>query len=46
MPITQMLKEAKDRGETTVIVTDGVFCMTWIDGPRNTPKQIWMFLPR
>lgn len=53
MTIIQLLKEAREAGETTVIVHDGVFCLHWVDGRgmtqrarRNHPRQIWMFIPR
>ncbi len=53
MPITQMLKEAREAGQSTVVVHDGVFCLHWVDGrgrsPRervNNQRQIWMFVPR
>ncbi len=41
MPITQMLKEARDAGEATVVVHDGVFCLRWVGA-----RQIWLFVPR
>lgn len=53
MPITQMLKEARERGESTVVVEDGVFGLLWVDGRGrterervNNQRQIWMFIPR
>ena len=53
MPITQMLKEAREAGETTVVVSDGVFGLYWVDGRGtttrervNNQRQIWMFIPR
>lgn len=48
MLITQMLKEAREAGESMVVVHDGVFCLHWIDGRglKNHPHQIWMFVPR
>jgi hypothetical protein len=49
MPITQMLKEARAAGKTTVVVYDGVWSLHWVDDRgrnRHVPQQIWMFVPR
>ena len=53
MPITQMLKEAREAGESTVVVADGVFGLIWVDGREgtrrermNNQRQIWAFTPR
>ena len=53
MPITQMLKEAREAGQTTVVVADGVFGLYWVDGRGrtkrervNNQRQIWLFIPR
>ena len=53
MPITQMLKEAREAGQTTVVVSDGVFGLYWVDGRGttarervNNQRQIWLFIPR
>ncbi len=53
MEITQMLKEAREAGQATVIVSDGVFCLHWVDGRGrtarergNNQRQIWLFVPR
>lgn len=53
MPITQMLKEAREAGKNTVVVSDGVFCLYWVDGRGrptgervNNQRQIWLFVPR
>ena len=53
MPITQMLKEAREAGRTTVVVADGVYSLRWIDVRGwtkrervNNQRQIWIFIPR
>ena len=53
MPITQMLKEAREAGESTVVTHDGIFCLHWVDGRGrtkservNNQRQIWLFVPR
>ena len=53
MPITQILKNAREAGQSTVTVHDGVFCLYWVDGRgraererQNNQRQIWLFVPR
>lgn len=53
MPITELLKQALEARESTVVVHDGVFFLYWVDGRGryenervNNQRQIWMFVPR
>ena len=41
MPITQILKEARGAGETTVVTFDGVYSLRWAGTQTH-----WVFVPR